>query len=293
LERAESAETFRRSDFQSMQPWWFAHLGWLYGGMLVAVFLAVATLETHRPRRALGIPTGRRWLLNGFFLVLGDATTSLVFRVGAVALAFTLRKSGYGVLNLPWLPALHQALLTFLVLDFVQYLSHYLRHSVPLLWRLHQVHHSDRDIDLSTGVRFHPGEVLFTQGMQLLAIAATAPPPAVVACFELCNIVQALISHGNITLPQSLERTLGFVLVTPERHRIHHSKDAAHQRFNLAVLFSFWDRLFQTNRQNPRTGEDRLQFGIEEVTAAESVRPLTLLSLPFLPRVDSSGDDTV
>jgi len=274
-----------------MQPWWFVHLGWLYGGMLVAAFLTVAIWETHQPRRVPGIPTSKRWLLNGFLLVLTDATTSLVFRVGAVALAFTLRKSGY-VLNLPWLPAFLHALLTFLVLDFVQYLSHYLRHSIPLLWRLHKVHHSDQDIDLSTGVRFHPGEVLFTQGMHLLTIAATAPPPAVVACFELCDIVQALFSHANISLTLSLERTLGLIIVTPERHRIHHSKDAADQGSNLAVLFSFWDRLFHTSRQN-RTGEDRLQFGIEEVTAAESVRPLTLLSLPFLPRVNSSGDDTV
>jgi len=283
-----------------MQPWWFVHLGWLYGGMLVAAFLTVAIWETHRPRRVPSIPTSKRWLLNGFFLVLTDATTSLVFRVGAVALAFTLRKSGYGVLNLSWLPAFLQALLTFLVLDFVQYLSHYLRHSIPLLWRLHKVHHSDQDIDLSTGVRFHPGEVLFTQGMHLLTIAATAPPPAVVACFELCDIVQALFSHGNISLTLSLERTLGLVIVTPERHRIHHSKDAADQGSNLAVLFSFWDRLFHTSRDNPRVGEDRLQFGIEEVTAAESVRPLALLSLPFVPsgrvvrwRIDSSSGDRV
>jgi sterol desaturase/sphingolipid hydroxylase (fatty acid hydroxylase superfamily) len=238
---------------------------------------------------------GKRWLLNGFFLVLADITTSLVFRVSAVGLAITLSKSGYGVLNRSWIPLLFQVLLTFLLLDFMQFVNHYLRHSVPWLWRLHQVHHADRDFDLSTGVRFHPGEVLFTQGMYLLAIAATAPAPAIVACFELCNIVQALVSHANIALPPSIERTLGLVLVTPERHRIHHSTDAGEQRSNLGVLFSFWDRLFHTYRHNPRAGEAGLQFGIEDVTALQSGRPLTMLALPFLQggvehrRTESSG----
>src|SRR5205814_4214909 len=106
-----------------MEPWWFTHLGRLYGCLLVAAFLVVGMWESYRPRRVLGLPVDKRWLLNGFFLVLADITTSLVFRIGAVALAFTLRDSGYGVLHGSWLPLPLQALLTFLLLDFIQYVN--------------------------------------------------------------------------------------------------------------------------------------------------------------------------
>lgn len=262
--------------------WWFTHMSYLYGGVLVAFFLLIGTWETHRPRRIHKVPTAKRWLLHGFLLVVTNATSVMIFRVSAVALAFAVSSSPYGLLNRSSIPYSLRVLLTFLLLDFIQYADHYLRHSVPLLWRFHQVHHADRDVDLSTGVRFHPGDILFTQGIYLLTIAALAPPALAVLCFELCNVAQGLFSHANLALPPRIERALRLVLVTPEFHRIHHSTDTADQRSNLAVLFSFWDRLFRTGRDEPRCGQERVQFGLEDVSETQSIRPLAMLALPFV-----------
>jgi sterol desaturase/sphingolipid hydroxylase (fatty acid hydroxylase superfamily) len=267
-----------------MEPWWLKHSGDLAKGIFVAGFLIIGMWETLRQWRVLALSASKRWLLHGFLLILAGTTTSLLFRVSAVALAVAVGRSPYGVLNRPWLPFAFRAPLTFLLLDFVQYANHYLRHSVPLLWRIHQLHHADRDVDLSTGARFHPGEVWFTQGVYLLVIAATAPPPFVVLCFELYNIVQAFLSHANISLPPRIEGALRLIQVTPGLHRIHHSVEAADQRANLGVVFSFWDRFFHTYRGHPRCGEDRLQFGLQEVSATQSVQLLPMLALPFLSR---------
>lgn len=267
-----------------MEPWWLKHSGELAKGLFVFGFLVLGSWETLHQARVLKLPTAKRWLLHAFLLILVGVCTSLLFRVSALALSAAVSESPYGLLNRASLGFPLQFLLTFLLLDLVQYASHYLRHSVPLLWRFHQLHHSDRDLDLSTGVRFHPMETLFSHSAYLLAIAVLAPPPLAVLCFELCGIVQALFSHANLNLPARFEKMLRWIQVTPEMHRIHHSLDAAEQRSNLGVTFSFWDRLFRTYQCAPNSGADRLEFGVEEVSAAQSLRPLALLALPFVPR---------
>jgi len=273
-----------------MQPWWFEHTGELARGLLVGAFVFVGVWETLRRQRILVLPTAKRWLLNGLLLFLANITTFLVFPVSAVALSAAVRSSPYGVLNGAWLAYPVRAVLAFLLLDLFRYATHYLQHAVPLLWRFHRVHHADRDLDLSTGVRFHPGEALFTHGVYLLVIAATAPPAFVVLCSELCNIAQAFFSHANLTLPSRVEKTLRMIQVTPEIHRIHHSQDPGDQRCNLAVIFSFWDRLFRTYRSFSNLGEDQLEFGLEEISASQSLRPLAMLTLPFYRRTGAAGE---
>jgi len=272
-----------------MGRWLFAHSAVLYWGLPVGLSLLLGIWEGFRPHRVRALSRADRWLTHGFLTSLTDAITILVFRIGGVAVAFAVSGSAYGVLNHASLPFPIEVLVTFLLLDLFQYGNHYLRHSIPLIWRFHQVHHSDGDVDFSTGFRFHPGEVLLTQAGYLLVIAALAPAPLAVLCYELLNIAQALFSHANLRLLPGIERALGLVLVTPEFHRIHHSVDVAEQRCNLGVLFSFWDRLFHTYRASPQAGEDRLQLGVDEVAAAESVRPLTMLALPFIRRTPRHG----
>jgi len=219
--------------------------------------------------------------MHGFVDILNNTTIPLVFRVSALAVAFAMSNSPWGVLNRLPLPLAVRVLLTCVLLDLFLYVNHHAQHSVPLLWRLHQMHHTDGDVDLSTGLRFHPGDVFLTQAAYLVVVAVLAPPPIGVLCAELFNLAQAMFSHGNVTLPPRLESMVRLVLVTPEFHRVHHSINAAEQRSNLGVLFSFWDRLFHTYRHKPEAGEEGLRFGLEEVTAAQSVQPLTMLALPF------------
>ena len=264
-----------------MDAWWFEHVGGIKRVLFVVAFLGAAMWETVRPRQALVLPAGRRWLLQGFFLVLGTVASALVFRVSAIVVASAVADSPSGVLNRDSVPFALRALLAFLFLDLVQYADHYLRHAVPLLWRFHQVHHADADLDFSTGLRFHPGDMVFTHGVYLLAVAAAAPPASVVFCFEACSVVQALFSHANISLPPRVDRALRLVQVTPQLHEIHHSRHGADQRSNLGVVFSFWDRLFRTYRTSSASGESPRPFGLADVTNDDSLRPWAMLALPF------------
>jgi sterol desaturase/sphingolipid hydroxylase (fatty acid hydroxylase superfamily) len=266
-----------------MESWLLSHSTLVYWSFLIALSLLVGIWEVFRPRRRHTVSKTHRWLTHGFLTALTDGIIILILPIGAVAVAFAVKNSPYGLLNNTSVPFPVGALLAVLLLDLSQYATHYLRHVIPLLWRFHQAHHSDRDIDFSTGFRFHPGEVLFTQGAYLFAVAVLAPAPIVVACYEIVNVAQSLLSHANVRIPPRVERALELALVTPGFHGIHHSLDAAEQMCNMGVLFSFWDRVFHTHRARSSEGKE-LRFGLEEVTAAQSIEPLTVLALPFTPR---------
>jgi len=264
-----------------MEPWLLKHSALLYQGAMVAGFLAIAAWETMQPRRSLVLSTARRWLVHGSFVVLTRAAIWLAFPVSAVGISIAVAGSRYGLLNRGELPFPIRFVLTFLLLDLVLYFQHYLLHKVPLLWRFHRMHHSDREYDLTTGIRFHPLESLYLQGVTLLAIALTAPPISAVICFELVNVVQTFFGHANVRLPARIERVMRLVHVTPEIHRVHHSLERSDHNTNFGAIFTFWDRLFGTLRNEPRLGEAQFQFGLQEVSAMQSVRLWDMLALPF------------
>ncbi len=270
-----------------MESWWLTHASGVGRGLLVVAFFCAAVWETCRPRRALAVQASKRWFLNILLLFLSGLAQTFVFRVSGVILAIAVASSPYGLLNHIAIPLPLLAVVTFLLLDLVQYGDHYLRHAVPVLWRFHQVHHSDRDFDFSTGLRFHPGEALFTQAVYLLFIAAAAPPATVVLCFEAVNQLQAFFSHANVKLPAAVERMLSLFQITPRVHEIHHSRHGADQRSNYGVIFSFWDRLFRTYRVRSNSGEDAVDVGLSDVTPANSTRMWSMLVLPFASSIDS------
>jgi sterol desaturase/sphingolipid hydroxylase (fatty acid hydroxylase superfamily) len=266
-----------------METWLSDHSALLYWGIPLALALIFGIWESFRPRRVHAVPKAHRWLTHGFLTTLTKGSAILIFPIGAVAVAFSVRNSSYGVLNRTSIPLPVGVFLTFLTLDLYHYANHYLRHSIPFIWRFHQVHHSDRDFDVSTAFRFHPGEVLLEQAAYLFVVAVLAPAPIAMLYYETVNIAQNVLSHVNLRIPPRIERALGLVVVTPGLHSIHHSVDATEQMSNMGVLFSFWDRIFHTYRERSSAG-DNLRFGVEEVTAAQSIEPLTMLALPFAPR---------
>lgn len=276
-----------------MEAWLLQHSASIYQGAMVAGFLAIAAWETLQPRRALVISTARRWLVHGAFVVLARAATWLAFPVSAVGLSIAVAGARYGLLNRSVLPFSVRFVLTFLLLDLVLYGQHYLLHNVPLLWRLHRVHHSDREYDLTTGIRFHPLESLYLQGVILLVIALTAPPVSAVICFELVNVVQTFFAHANLRLPARVERAMRFVQVTPELHRVHHSLEPSDHNTNFGAVFTFWDRLFGTLRTAPHLGDAQFEFGLKDVSAAQSVRVGNLLALPFRSGTRSPAESGV
>lgn len=249
---------------QSFESLWLPRETSLLWGVLIVAFAAFAIWETLRPRRVLITPTGQRWTSHAIIWILGSLCAGWIYRGSAVVVALAVSHSPYGLLNRESVPLGARCLIAVLLLDLVRYGQHYLYHSVSVLWRVHRVHHGDPDFDWSTGLRFHPVEVLLTQGSYLAAIAILAPPPLAVLGLELADAAENFFSHANVAVPLKFETRLRRFLITPDLHRIHHSGEIAEQNSNFGILFSWWDRLFGTYLNEPAAGQDNLQVGLHE-----------------------------
>lgn len=250
----------------------------LYWNVALTAFFALALLESYVPRRQHLQPLGRRWLHN-VVLAIVNMAVGLAFRASPLLVAGAA--TDWAPLSLAGspLPFWLQCVVGFLFLDAVRYAQHRLMHGVPALWRLHQVHHSDQDFDLTTGLRFHPLEAVVTQGSYLAVLALVAPPIEVVLVSELATIVQNFFSHANVRVPHRLERTLRGVVVTPELHRLHHSVDLAEQNTNFGSVFPWWDRVDRTYLAGPLHGP--IVFGLREVAPGTRLTLTRLLRMPF------------
>ena len=168
-----------------------------------------------------------------------------------------------------------------MVLDLVIYAQHVVFHHVPLLWRIHRVHHADRDIDASTALRFHPVEIILSMGIKIAVVMALGAPPAAVIAFEIILNGMAMFNHANLRLPGALDGLLRLAVVTPDMHRVHHSVHMRETNSNFGFNLSLWDRLFGTYRAAPEDGHDRMTIGLAEY---QDDRPSQLgfaLWLPF------------
>jgi len=250
-----------------------------YWALFVATFLAVATWESFRPRRSLSAPAERRWGIHGLLLLLSGVVMTAVVRVTPVVVAVSVADSRFGILNRIWMPFPIRCLFALLLLDLAQYGMHRLFHAVPMLWRVHEVHHSDADYDVSTAARFHPFEVVGIRGGYVAVVALVAPPPVAVLAAELLAGVINLFAHANASLPRWAERALRVGFITPDLHRIHHSQDIAHHSRNFGQAFPFWDRLFGTYLEIPTAGEDKIVTGIRG--KGDSLEVRILLAAPF------------
>jgi sterol desaturase/sphingolipid hydroxylase (fatty acid hydroxylase superfamily) len=248
--------------------------------VFVSAFILIALGETFHPRKKLGKPTARRWVANGLLSVTHIAVDAL-YPVGAVLVATLALKNPYGLLNHPIVPFALRCALALILLDLVRYATHYLFHRIPFLWRIHQVHHSDPDFDLTTGVRTHPGEVFLAEGVGLLAIVLLAPPPLAVIALGIGTALQNFFSHANLRLPNWVDAVLRLFMVTPDLHRIHHSEDITEQNTNFGVLVSCWDRLFGTYLASPAQGHEKMGVGLLGFQDARSMNVLHLLAMPF------------
>ena len=175
-----------------------------------------------------------------------------------------------------------------ILLDFIVYLQHVMVHAVPMLWRLHRVHHADLDFDVTTGARFHPIEILLSMVIKFAAIAVLGAPPAAVLVFEVLLNGTAMFNHGNVGLPPTLDRVLRWFLVTPDMHRVHHSVEVDETNSNFGFNLSWWDRLFGTYREQPRAGQTEMVIGLKNERDAKVCDRLpAMLMMPF--RGDGGG----
>jgi sterol desaturase/sphingolipid hydroxylase (fatty acid hydroxylase superfamily) len=251
---------------------------WLIFG---SVFVVTALCETFWPFRALPTSTPRRWTSNSILFAASSLVIVCVYQLTGIALAFTVRLSPYALFNRMHASYARRFALGFAAVDLTAYFGHRLFHAVSPLWRVHRVHHTETDLDLTTGFRFHPIEGLLSQSLQLLMIALLGPPPAAVAAAGLAIVVEDFFSHANLRVPLAADRFVRFLFITPALHRIHHSELLPEQNGNFGTIFSLWDRLFGTYLAEPFLGAAQVRCGLAELSNGSALSPVGLLLLPF------------
>jgi sterol desaturase/sphingolipid hydroxylase (fatty acid hydroxylase superfamily) len=253
-------------------------------GAFVGVLAAMAAWEWLAPRRARLIPRLARWSGNLGLVALDALVVRLAFPVAAVGFAATAAERGWGLLNAFEVPTWVAFGLALLALDAAIYFQHVMFHAVPALWRLHRVHHADPDFDVTTGLRFHPVEILLSMLVKLAAIALIGAPAAAVLAFEILLNACAMFNHGNVAIPAALDRALRHVFVTPDMHRIHHSMEMAETNSNYGFNLAWWDRLFGTYRAEASLPQERMRIGVEGLTGDDRAVSLAgMLAIPFAP----------
>ena len=251
-------------------------------GFFLGIFAVMALWELASPRRALTVSKAVRWTNNLGLVALNTVLLRLLFPAAAVGVAGVAAGQGWGVLNHFQVPFWPAVMLGVIAMDFVIWVQHVMVHAIPLLWRLHRVHHADPDYDVTTGARFHPVEIILSMLIKFATILLLGPPVVAVILFEVILNGMAMFNHGNVRLPRGVDRLLRLLLVTPDMHRVHHSVEDDEANSNFGFNLSIWDRLFGTYRDQPRQGHQGMTIGIHHYREPGEVSWLPgLLLLPF------------
>ncbi|MGC1181261.1 MAG: sterol desaturase family protein [Methyloceanibacter sp.] len=264
--------------------------------VFLGVFLVMASVELIRPKRRLTVSKARRWLTNlgiaGIDALVLRLMTMLAVPVAAVAAAFFARERGLGLLNQVAWPDWIKLGIALLVLDLAIWAQHLVSHKVPLFWRIHQVHHADRDIDVTTAVRFHPIEIALSMLWKIVVVVPLGASPFAVFLFEVILNACAMFNHANIALPSWLDRSLRLFIVTPDMHRVHHSVLRSEHDRNYGFNLSLWDRLFRTYLAEPKAGQQGMTIGLNPYQSEAPTRFGWSLWLPFRRPRDRSSNET-
>ena len=250
-------------------------------GFFAAIFFVMALSENIAPRRMLSKSKTKRWISNMGMEIIDVVVLRLIFPLFPVGIAVICAQRGWGLLNYYQIAPLPSLIIGVLALDFVIYLQHRMFHVVPLFWRVHMVHHTDQDIDVTTAVRFHPLEIILSLLIKFAAVAAIGAPPLSVLIFEVMLNGASMFNHGNVRIPISFDRIIRMVLVTPDMHRVHHSVVVRETNSNYGFSFSWWDRLFGTYKTQPQEGHDQMKIGLNGYHDDRSLKLSALLTMPF------------
>lgn len=229
----------------------------------LGVLVLMALWEALTPRRPQSVRRLLRWPNNLGLVVLNTFIVRLLFPLAGVGMAFLAETKGWGVFNLVSAPAWLAIPAAVLLLDLTIYGQHVMFHVVPLLWRLHRMHHADLEFDVTTGLGFHPGEIVVSMLIKLAAIFVLGAAPVAVLIFEAVLNATSMFNHGNVSLPAQVDRMLRLFVVTPDMHRVHHSVDRRETDSNFGFNVPWWDRLCGTYRDQPALGHDRMILGID------------------------------
>ena len=251
-------------------------------GSYLSILGVMAIWELLAPRRMLTASKLCRWGGNLTIVFLNTVIARLFFMGGVVTVAAMAQDRGWGLLNLMEGPVWLELVLAVVALDFIIYWQHQVFHFVPILWRFHMMHHSDLDLDVSSGVRFHPVEIVISTVVKGVAVIALGVAPLAVVAFEIVLNGTSLFNHSNVKIPLSIEPILRWFVVTPDMHRIHHSVDPRETNSNYGFNVPWWDRLFGTYCAEPALGQLGMKIGLEHLGSPVCLNLFMMLRLPFV-----------
>jgi sterol desaturase/sphingolipid hydroxylase (fatty acid hydroxylase superfamily) len=260
----------------------------------LSIFAAMAAFELWSPRlereEMRGALKSRRWFTNLAMVVISSIVVRIVFPAAAVGAALWAESGGYGLFRQAGIDPVLAGLLGFVILDLAVWLEHWASHKIPILWRIHRMHHADTGFDLTTALRFHPLEIVLSMVWKAAIVVALGVPVLAVLVFEIVLNGMAMFNHANARLPLGLDRLLRRVVVTPDMHRVHHSSIPSETDSNYGFNFPFWDRLFGTYNDQPRLGHDGMEIGLREYRDGSPANLLWALALPFRAAPGRAGD---
>ncbi len=281
LSATSGGESILRVFYAAMTDELLNHAPTLRLGVFLGLFMLMAGWECLAARRERKLTRLDRWPGNLGVSFLDAFLARLVAPAGAVGFALFAEARGFGLFHTVTWPVLLEVLVSVVVLDLAIYWQHRLFHFVPVLWRLHRMHHADLDVDVTTGARFHPFEILLSLGLKFLVIAALGAPAVSVLVFEVLLNATSMFNHSNVRLPKPLERLLRCFVITPDLHRVHHSILRRETDSNFGFNLPWWDWLFGTYRAQPEAGHERMTLGIEQFRDPKELRLDRMLTQPF------------
>jgi len=253
--------------------------------VFISLFVLMAGWEIAAPRRPLSINKTYRWANNLGLVIVNSLLVRALFPTAAVGVALFAQSRGWGLFNwLEW-PGSVTVILAIVLLDFAIWGQHLLFHVVPILWRLHRVHHTDLDLDVTSGLRFHPIEILLSMVIKAGIILVLGPPAVAVLLFEILLNATSMFNHGNVRMPLAVDRVLRWIIVTPDMHRVHHSWIPQETNSNYGFNLTWWDRLLGTYRPQPQEGHLAMTIGVKQFRNRSDLRLDRLLVQPL------AGDD--
>lgn len=250
-------------------------------GSFAAVLAVMSWLESVFPRRALTAPRLRRSLNNLGMAAFSTFVARIIFPMLPVTVAFYCQKNAVGLFHLFDMPYWLSFASTIVLLDMAVWFQHLVFHKYLILWRIHRMHHADVDIDASTGVRFHPMEIVISFAYKICLIFLFGTPPEAVVAFEVLLNCCAVFNHANVRIPVSLDAWLRLLIVTPDMHRVHHSTDMREASTNYGFNFPWWDRLFGTYTAQPKLGHDGMKIGLNIFRDSRYISAIQMLAIPF------------
>jgi len=230
--------------------------------VFIGILLLMAGLETVFPKRNREVSRWVRWPNNFALVALNTAVLRVLFPVAAIGVALYAQSHNWGLINRFGVPAAYAIPAVVIVLDCAIYLQHRVFHAIPILWRLHRMHHSDIDIDVTTGARFHPVEIVLSMLIKFVVILLLGAPAVAVLIFEVILNATAMFNHANVRVPHGLDKWLRLIVVTPDMHRVHHSVVIEETNSNFGFNLPWWDLMFRTYRAQPTAGHDGMTIGL-------------------------------